>query len=68
MCVLHANRGKKLLQNLQNLVNTSMKRSVVRFKGAQGRHDICGVFRGLATRHDRVLPVEGDLRKEPEMA
>ena len=31
---LHARRGKKVLQNLQNLDNTTMKRAMVRFRGA----------------------------------
>ena len=32
--VLHAHRGKKLLQDFQHLENTAMKRDVVRFRGA----------------------------------
>ena len=32
---LHAHRGKKLLQDLQNLENTAMKRAIVRFRGAR---------------------------------
>ena len=32
---LHAHRGKKLLQGLQNLENTTMKRAMVRFRGAR---------------------------------
>ena len=32
---LHAHRGKKLLQGLQNLESTAMKRSMVRFRGAR---------------------------------
>ena len=33
--VLHAQRGKKLLQDLQNLGSTAMKRAMVRFRGAR---------------------------------
>ena len=32
---LHAHRGKKLLQDLQNLESTAMKRAMVRFRGAR---------------------------------
>ena len=32
---LHAHRGKKLLQDLQNLENTAMKRVMVRFRGTR---------------------------------
>ena len=32
---LHAHRGKKLLQDLQTLESTAMKRSMVRFRGAR---------------------------------
>ena len=32
---LHAHRGKKLLQDLQNLENTALKRAIVRFRGAR---------------------------------
>ena len=32
---LHAHRGKKLLQDLQNVENTAMKRAMVRFRGAR---------------------------------
>ena len=34
---LHAHRGKKLLQDLQNLENTAMKRAMVRFRGARDK-------------------------------
>ena len=34
---LHAHRGKKLLQDFQNLENTAMKKAMVRFRGAQGK-------------------------------
>ena len=33
--VLHAQRGKKLLQDLQNLGSTAIKRAMVRFRGAR---------------------------------
>ena len=32
---LHAHRGKKPLQDLQNLESTAMERAIVRFRGAQ---------------------------------
>ena len=32
---LHAHRGKKLLQDLQTLKSTAMKRAMVRFRGAR---------------------------------
>ena len=32
---LHAHRGKKFRQDLQNLDNTTMKRAIVRFRGAR---------------------------------
>ena len=32
---LRAHRGKKLLQDLQNLESTAMKRAMVRFRGAR---------------------------------
>ena len=32
---LHAHRGKKLLQNIQNLESTAMKKAMVRFRGAR---------------------------------
>ena len=34
-CALHAHRGKRLLQDIQNLENTAMKRAMVRFRGAR---------------------------------
>ena len=34
---LHAHRGKKLLQALQNLDNTTMKRAMGRFRGARDK-------------------------------
>ena len=33
--VLHAHRGKKLLQDHQNLESAAMKRAMVRFRGAR---------------------------------
>ena len=33
--VLHANRGKKLLQDLQTHESAPMKRAMVRFRGAR---------------------------------
>ena len=34
-CALHAHCGKKLLQGLQNLDNTTMKRAMAKFRGAR---------------------------------
>ena len=33
---VHAHRGKKLLQDVQNLENTAMERAMVRFRAARG--------------------------------
>ena len=33
--LIHAHGGKKLLQDLQNVKNTAMKRAMVMFRGAQ---------------------------------
>ena len=69
--VLHVHCGKKLLQDLQNLDNNSMKRSMARFRGAREKGamsflwNACG---GLAKRHDGEPPVEGDLWQEPGIA
>ena len=67
---VHAHRGKKLLQGLQNLESTAIKRAMVRFKrsAGEGRHDICRMPGGLARRHYGGPPVEGDLRQEPGVA
>ena len=62
---LHAHRGKKLLQHLQNLKNTTMKRDMVTFREAREKGTMTCVEcmpGGLVRRHDGGLPVEGDLR------
>ena len=68
---LHAHRGKKFLQDLQNLENTATKRAMVRFKGARekgARAFFCGMPGVLARRHDGGPPVEIDLSREPGVA
>ena len=65
-----AYRGNKFLHGLQNLETMTMKRAVVRFKGARKKESrgICGMPQGLASRHDGRPPVEGDLRQAPDTA
>ena len=63
---LHAHRESKLLQDLQNLENMSMKRAVVRFRRGteEKRNCICGMPGSRTTGHNGRPPVEGDLRQE----
>ena len=60
---LHAHRGKKLLQDLQNLGNVATKRAMVRFRRAGKTicHDICGIPGGLARGHDGGAPFKQTL-------
>ena len=65
---LVSHRGKKLLQDLLNLDNTTIKRAMVGFRGQREKGaipSICGMPGGLARAHNEGFPVEGDLRQEP---
>ena len=67
---LHAHRGKKLLQDLQTIESTTMKRAMVRFRGARekGAMAFCGLLGVFARRHDGGPLVEGNLRQKPGVA
>ena len=64
---LHAHRGKKLLQDLQNLENTTMERVMVRFKGGREK-GVMAFVEYLEVSQENTIegPLRrGDLRQEP---
>ena len=63
---LHAHRGKKLLQDLQTQESATLKRAMVRFRGAREKGAMA--FVDFARRHDGGPLVEGNLRQEPGVA
>ena len=66
---LHANCGKKLLQDLQTLESAAVKRSMVRSRGAREKGAMVFVECLVVSQEDTMKdPVEGDLRQEPGVA
>ena len=68
--VLHACRGKKFLQDLQNSDNTAMKRYMVRFRGVREKGAMAFVKCLGVSLEDKVEgpPWKVDLRQEPGIA
>ena len=67
-CALHVHRGKKLLQDLQNLDKSTIKRAMVQESARKECHDICRISGDLIRKHDGGPPVEGDHRQDPGIA
>ena len=60
-CALHAHRRKTFLQNLQTLESATMKRAMVRFKGAREKGAMAFVECVRVSQEDTM---EGSLWKE----
>ena len=59
---LHAHHRKELLQNLENLENTAMKRVMIRFRGTREKGDMALFVMCLGVSQEDT--VEGPLRRE----